>query len=153
MYQSCRYRIADEELCKDIIHDIFKSIWERRETFELDPGGIENYLMRAVRLQVSYYFRAKVQKEERMVKDAPVAILEGAVEENQVFFNLLNEKVNYLVQTLPERCREVYQLSREKGLNNREIAGKLVISEKTVENQITKAMSFLQNQLRPYQES
>jgi len=64
----------------------------------------------------------------------------------------LFEKINNLVESLPHKCREVYKLSREKGLNNRQIASRMLISEKTVENQITKAMHFLQNGLKPYRE-
>jgi len=60
--------------------------------------------------------------------------------------NLFNESLN----KLPERCREVFELSRLQGLRNREIAEKLNLSEKTVENQMTKALHVLREELKDY---
>jgi RNA polymerase sigma factor (sigma-70 family) len=48
------------------------------------------------------------------------------------------------IATLPEKCREVFYLSRVESLSNKKIAEKLNISHKTVENQITKALKILQ---------
>jgi RNA polymerase sigma-70 factor (ECF subfamily) len=51
---------------------------------------------------------------------------------------------------LPERCREIFELSRFQGLKNREIAEMLHLSEKTVENQMTKAIRILKEELKDY---
>lgn len=45
--------------------------------------------------------------------------------------------------TLPPKCKEIFLLSKLQGLKYREIAGKLSLSEKTVENQMTKAIKLL----------
>ena len=62
-------------------------------------------------------------------------------------FRELQQQIGETVAALPERCRLVYQLSREEGLNNRAIAQRLGISEKTVENQLTKALARLRTRL------
>jgi RNA polymerase sigma-70 factor (ECF subfamily) len=54
------------------------------------------------------------------------------------------------LEKLPSRCREVFELSRFEGLKNREIAKNMVISEKTVENQMTKALRILKIELADY---
>ena len=59
----------------------------------------------------------------------------------------LLEKANRVIEQLPSRQKKIYRLSREKGLSNEEIALKLNISKKTVENQVTLAMKFLREQL------
>lgn len=51
------------------------------------------------------------------------------------------------IDTLPEKCREVFLLSKIEGLKNREISEKLGISEKTVERHITIAISKLREEL------
>jgi len=55
-----------------------------------------------------------------------------------------------LVNQLPCRCREVYRLSQEQGKNNKEIAAVLLISEKTVEYHLYKAISFLRTNLQQF---
>jgi RNA polymerase sigma-70 factor (ECF subfamily) len=63
-------------------------------------------------------------------------------------FHELELQIQDIVKGLPEKCRLVYQLSREQGLSNKEIAGKLGISDKTVENQLTKALARIRSGLR-----
>ena len=54
------------------------------------------------------------------------------------------------ISKLPERCREIFELSRFENLKNKEIAEKLRITEKTVENQITKALNILRKELKDF---
>jgi RNA polymerase sigma factor (sigma-70 family) len=51
------------------------------------------------------------------------------------------------VASLPERCREVFLLSKRDNLSHKEIAAELSISEKTVENQLAKALKVLRSSL------
>ena len=65
-------------------------------------------------------------------------------------FNNLKEQVNVLVDTLPCQCKRVYKMSREQGLNNKEIASALLITERAVEYHIAKALQMLRANLTPY---
>ncbi|MDB5146025.1 MAG: polymerase sigma-70 factor, partial [Mucilaginibacter sp.] len=56
-------------------------------------------------------------------------------------------QINQVIDTLPEKCREVYKLSREECLSHKEIALQLNISTKTVENHLTKALRQLRGSL------
>ena len=62
----------------------------------------------------------------------------------------LEEKIRAAIDTLPERCREIFELNRFEGLKYSEIATQLDISVKTVENQMTKALKLLREQLGKY---
>ena len=55
----------------------------------------------------------------------------------------LQSRLDESIAALPEKCREVFYLSRFESLPNRKIAERLKISQKTVENQITKALKIL----------
>ena len=59
----------------------------------------------------------------------------------------IEKAVREVVATLPEKCREVFTLSKIEGLKNREIAEKLIISEKTVKRHISIALSRLREKL------
>ena len=62
-----------------------------------------------------------------------------------VFFHDLERSINSIVDTLPSQQQKVFQLSRLEGLTNKEIANKLDLSVRTVENQIFRALKFIKN--------
>ena len=67
--------------------------------------------------------------------------------EDKIAATQLNEKLSNALRELPEQCRTIFQLSRFEDLKYREIAGQLGISEKTVENQMGKALKLLRMKL------
>ena len=71
---------------------------------------------------------------------------ENAVEE-KVAFNELLDKTNSLISQLPPRRQTIYRLCTEHLMSNKEIANQLIISEKTVDSQLTKAVKFLRKNL------
>lgn len=62
----------------------------------------------------------------------------------------LDEKIRKVIETLPERCLVIFELNRFDGLTYKEISKQLDISVKTVENQMTKALKILREQLAEY---
>jgi RNA polymerase sigma-70 factor (ECF subfamily) len=67
---------------------------------------------------------------------------------DEVIYNELQERVDYLVGKLPEKRKEIFILSRRNGLSTKEIAEQLKISHRTVESQIYKALTFLKENLK-----
>ena len=57
------------------------------------------------------------------------------------------KKIQKLIEELPEKRRHIFKLYKEEGLSNKEIAEKLNISVKTVEDHKTKAKHFIKNNL------
>ncbi|SDL35819.1 RNA polymerase sigma-70 factor, ECF subfamily [Pedobacter sp. ok626] len=139
----------DEEIAEEISQDLFASIWERREKLIIKTS-IEQYLNRAAKLEAFEYLRTS--NSHRLHIDCALQNLCGSrnCTEEQVFFNALKGSLDVLVDELPCRCREVYRLSQEQGMNNKSIAAALLISEKTVEYHLYKAMSFLRNNLKEF---
>jgi RNA polymerase sigma-70 factor (ECF subfamily) len=64
----------------------------------------------------------------------------------------LKKILEQAIQQLPEKCKEIFLLSKKENLSNKDIAGQLNISVKTVENQITIALKKLRMYLAPYRE-
>jgi RNA polymerase sigma-70 factor (ECF subfamily) len=62
----------------------------------------------------------------------------------------LEIKIDDVISTLPDQCRNVFVLSRQKGLKNREIAAELNISVSVVEMHISKALRIMRDALKDY---
>ena len=70
--------------------------------------------------------------------------------EEAIDYQFLEKLITELIDQLPPSRREIFLLSRRNGMSNKEIAQKLSISEKTVENQITHSIHFLKKRLKPH---
>ena len=148
VFAVCYNNIGDVECAKEMVQDIFKSLWERRDELELQK--VENYLLRAAKFKAFEYIRNKVSRQKHNELQLLGCSFSSNCTEEQILFNNLKEKVDILVDTLPCQCKKVYKMSREQGMNTREIAGLLQISERAVEYHITKAMGRLKDGLSSY---
>ncbi|MEM9364171.1 MAG: RNA polymerase sigma-70 factor [Bacteroidota bacterium] len=132
---------------ESIVHDVFLSIWERRNQITVQQS-MEGYLVGATKLAVLTHIRNtnNSRKHLKLIKDKS-ELTENKVDQDYEAQEL-QEKLDALVVELPEKCRNVYHLSRVKGKNNREISKELSISEKTVEAHISKALRHLRRHLK-----
>lgn len=145
MYALVLHKTGDEELGREIVQNIFKRLWERRETIQL-KGSWENYLIRAVKYEVIDYYRSKDRQKLHVDISEEHVHSENDIE-NLIFSRELQKQVIDLIDQLPNQCRRVFKMSREKGYTNKEIANELQISIRAVEFHITKALAFLRQNL------
>ncbi len=148
VYAVCYNNIREIEPAREMVQDIFKSLWERRHELELE--NVNNYLIRSAKFKTFEYIRNKVSQQKHICSKFEGCAMSSNCTEERVLFNNLKEKVNILVDTLPCQCKRVYKMSREQGLSNKEIASSLLISERAVEYHITKALSVLRLNLSGY---
>ncbi|MEM9000594.1 MAG: sigma-70 family RNA polymerase sigma factor [Bacteroidota bacterium] len=141
--------VKDENRAAEMVQDIFCSIWERRHTLEVQ-GNWENYLYRAAKFKYYNFYRDTISEQRSLstYANAQKEVVDNV--EETVHYNQVLDHVEQLVEQLPPKRKEVYKLSREKGLSSREISQKLHISEKTVKNQLTKSLAFLKVNVAPY---
>lgn len=151
LYNICFHYLLDSDIAAELVQDIFRSIWERRDTL-LVKTSMENYLVRAARLKAFEHLRNVSIQKRNFEEVGYLSVGSDNYTENQVYYDALSEKVSNVVSELPPQCQKVYRLSREQGMNNRQIALSLDISEKTVENQITRALRVLRTELAAYLE-
>ena len=135
---------------ESIVHSVFSKLWEKRNNLDIH-GPIENYLVRAVKLAVMDQLRKQSIRRELLENHLADFCGSTHCTEERLIYTELHTKVTELTDQLPCQCRKVYELSRGKGMSNKEIASSLLISEKMVEAHITKALKFLRTNLKEYQ--
>ena len=142
--------VNDWQAAEDIAQDVFMALWMKKEDIDFDQP-VKPYLYRAVyNRSINYLNSALMQKRIEGVDTIDELISQEILSYNQHDALLLKEitaEINNFVETLPPQCRNVYKLSREENLKNKEIAARLDISEKAVEKHITKALTEIRNHL------
>lgn len=144
MYQSAYNILRDKEACMDIIQEIFVWIWSHHA--ELKIHSLKGYLLSAVKFKVANYIRdGKIHNSvfEYIKSIGEPLVLPDERTELEELLTIISR----FTDKLPVKCREVFMLSREEHLSNREIADRLGVSIKTVENQMTIALRKLRSSL------
>ena len=146
VYKRAFSYLKDADACAEIVNDIFLNIWIRRN--ELNIIKFEGYLTSAARYRV--YNFIKVQKSGKLHYIEDYETLVGSKTDDNGGETNINKheiysQLYHLLNHLPKRCKEIFLLSRVSQLTNSEIASKLSISKRTVENQISLAVKYLKD--------
>jgi RNA polymerase sigma-70 factor (ECF subfamily) len=136
MYTAAFYVLQDKEVCMDVVQDVFLWLWEHRQTVQIESP--KAYLKAAVKFKIANYIRNGKVKDK--VIDNLCRQQQAPVTTDTLELKELSRMVQQVVLELPEKCREIYLLSRQEQLSNKEIAEKLGLSVKTVENQMSIAL-------------
>lgn len=142
LFMSSYNVIKDRELCEDIIQDIFMNIWHNREKLEIHIS-LKGYMYACARYQVFNHLKKNKDKIHVELFDDLEKRFQHSTPETEMMHDELVQQINLIIETLPDKCRIVYKLSREEQLSHKEIAERLDISTKTVENHITKALQVI----------
>lgn len=144
------YRVLpDRVMAEDLVQEVFYELWRKREKLSIQLSW-RAYLRRAAVNKTLNYIR-----DQKLIVDDETALPldmsskeSGAVELMEA--DELKVEIAQAVAELPERCRMVFGLSRFEHLSNKDIAERLGISIKTVENQMTKALKLLRARLNEH---
>lgn len=145
LFAAAMHRLQSEQIAKDVLQELFVELWEKHESLNI-RSNVSGYLFTALKHRVinkikSEAIRAKYEKMTIRYYE-----INGLATEHQFSRNYLREEMETKVKQLPDRCREVFELSRIEQLTHKEIGERLNISPKTVENHIGRALKVL----RPY---
>lgn len=142
------YRIIpDEDTCKDLAQEVFVDLWRKRAELDIHTS-LRAYLRRAAINRALNHLKVQrrmmLEGGDQLIHTADTSPRDIARQEEQ---ESLEQALHAAIQTLPEKCRIVFCLSRFEQLSHREIGEQLGISVKTIENQITKAIKMLREVL------
>jgi RNA polymerase sigma-70 factor, ECF subfamily len=140
---------GDLDTAKEIVHGVFIRIWENRRDFDWEKPA-KSYLFTSV------YNRSlnQIRDNQKFISHEEAAV-RHLITDNSIFSdNLETTELESLIkstlQRLPQKCREVFELSRFEGRKYAEIAEHLGISVKTVEAHMSKALHILKEELKNY---
>jgi len=149
LYKTAFFLLKDGAACKDIVQTIFIWLWEHRKSLVIQ--SLPAYLKAAVKFKIANHIRdgrIRYGFFEELAGFHPLAQAAGSEEELEVkeLAAIIRQAIDYL----PGRCREIFRLSREEYLTNQEIARRMGLSVKTVENQMTIALRRIRASLGPH---
>ena len=137
--------LNDFDASKDIVHEVFASFWLKFDALPVDTQ-YKSYLFTAVRNKSFNYLRD--HKKHLNIVDAEMQT--SAESGDSVETKELAREIEYALNLLPDRCREVFKLSRFEEMKYAQIAAHLEISIKTVEGQMSKALRLLKAHLQEF---
>ncbi|WP_299463312.1 RNA polymerase sigma-70 factor [Mucilaginibacter sp.] len=135
----------DKAICEDLVQELFIDLWTKRNN--LNISSLEWYLKVAIKNRVLMYIRTK---KATLDLSAIAMLTEKYTADSKLLQNDISTILENNVERLPEKCRQIFTLSRKEYLSNKEIASRLNISIKTVENQMTIALRYLRAGLTDY---
>jgi RNA polymerase sigma-70 factor (family 1) len=146
LYQIAWNVLRDQESCMEVIQEVFVWLWDHRTALQIKSPP--SYLKAAVKYKVTNILRSNKAREAYFVN---LDVLDSAnilFDDDPLELKELKEVIAQMSAKLPERARLIFELSRNEQLSNREIADKLGISEKTVENQITISLKKIRTAMK-----
>lgn len=150
------YTVSDED-AKNVVQDLFLYLWERRDTLNA-ISNLNAFLFTLLKNRCIDYYRQYTRinaKKESLdqLRERELHLRIEALEQFDTYMfseNEIEELLEKAIANLPEKCRQVFILSRMEGLKHEEIARQLGVSAHTVQNHIVTALRKLKIELKDY---
>jgi len=134
--------LRDKEDAEDLLNEVFMKIWENRHNLKTNTS-FHSYLFTIAYNNIRQRFLKKSREEKYIQIFAEKNLVDSADGEDQVDYILTVQKINKIIDLLPTRRKEIFDLSYKEELKNREIADKLGLSEQFVKNQLSIARKYI----------
>ena len=145
LYVKTYSKLKIEDLSKDIVQEVFVDFWNKRHARDIQ--NVQAYLMQAVKFKVLDEFR-KSRYEFVELDNFIEQIRDSNDADSQLISKEFFMALKAWTETLPAKRREIFKLKYEEGLSNKEIAERLDVSVKTVQNQLLNSSAELKLLLR-----
>jgi RNA polymerase sigma-70 factor (ECF subfamily) len=150
LYTHIHARLKQEDDTKDILQEIFITVWKKRDTIIPDENGrLGSYLFSAARYCIIDHFSRRdtfIYNEAFFAETIPQQTTVSALEILET--KEMEQQLNDALDRIPERICLPYRLSRYQQLSTREIALRLSLSEQTVKNNISITLRYLRSYLK-----
>ncbi len=135
---------ADSE---ELVQEVFLKIWEKREILD-HSKNIKSFIFKIAVNTIYDFIRRK--NIENAFSDFTKANFEEESDNTwqSVIFEDMKQNLQSLVEKLPIQQQKIFHLSKTEGLSNDEIAVKLNLSKRTVENHLYRSISFLKEHFK-----
>ncbi|MEN8123054.1 MAG: RNA polymerase sigma-70 factor [Bacteroidota bacterium] len=141
--------INDPDKAEEIVQEVFYIIWKNKERLTIRVS-LKSYLYKSVQnscLQIAQHQLVKEKYRQFVINGDNDKQLSP---DTELEVKEINKAIDQTLDSLPERCKEIFYMNRFEGLKYREIAEKMSISQKTVEANISRALKHLRKNLKQY---
>ena len=146
LYRFAFSYIRDSSIAEEMAQEVFLYMWEKRNKIEIQTT-LKTYLYSAVKNKCLNYIKLELPKQRAMadVSEVMLSVSESPKDEGEN--EVLKKYIQSAIESLPNKCRQIFLLSRNAGMTYEEIAEELDLSKKTVENQMGIALKKLRESL------
>lgn len=137
--------IGNKEDAEDIIQEVFTSLWNRRKVLNL-TGPLAGYLQASVKYKAINYIERNITRRHYLAA-LNEAVKAGVPASPEVLLQVkeVQQMIQTVIENMPPKMREVFELSRSHYLSHKEIAARLGISEETVKKHIQHALQLFRS--------
>lgn len=136
LYQFSLKYLREKEDAEDLLNEVFLKIWENRQSLKTNTS-FQSYLFTITYNNIRQRFLKKSREEKYIQIFAEENLVDSSKGEDQVDYMQIVQKINKVIDLLPARRKEIFNLSYKAELKNHEIADKLGLSEQFVKNQLS----------------
>jgi len=149
LYAYANTIVRDEVIAEEMVQNVFFKIWEKKGGSNIQSPAL-GYLYKSVYHESLNYL--KHQKVKAAYQAHSVYQMKNQTDNasKKIILSELEQQINKALCELPEQCRTIFQMSRFEEMKYQEIANKLGLSIKTIENQMGKALKILRLKLAEY---
>jgi RNA polymerase sigma-70 factor (ECF subfamily) len=141
--------LKSSEEAENIIQEVFLSLWEHRHSV-INEASVKYYIFSIAYNSSISVLRKKIRETSFIDHLKSLQDIQQEVVNTELEFNELNDKLNQIIDQLPQRQREVFLLHRIERLKYRDISERLGISVNTIENHMSKALKTIRKKLGNY---
>ena len=139
--------LMDQQIAEDLAQELFMDFWTKRDQIAIQQS-IGSYLNRAAYNRALNFIKSKKLSFNDIDSVNEIEFMNPDEYEEESDYDLQLAQVYKSIESLPEKCRIVFSMSRFEEMTYAMIAKELGISIKTVENQISKALKYLRNNIK-----
>lgn len=143
-----RTLLKDADDAEDIVQQVFIAAWEKRSVTEIHTS-LRALLYKSVHNACLNRLKQQ-QVRSGYAKEVIQLHREQDTTEDRLQQKELQKKIDDALEQLPEQCAKIFKMSRFEQLKYQEIADRLSLSVKTIENQMGKALKIMREQLKDY---
>lgn len=147
LYQFSLKYLREKEDAEDLLNEVFLKIWENRSYLKTDTS-FQSYLFTIAYNNIRQRFLKKSREEKYIQIFAEENLVDSSKGEDQLDYTQIVKKINKVIDLLPARRKEIFNLSYRDELKNQEIAHNLGLSEQFVKNQLSVARKYIISKIR-----
>lgn len=150
LFRLAHYYVESIQASEEIVSIVFTGVWNNRKKL-ISVTKLDAYLLSSVKYKCMNYIRDS-RKNAFISLDSDEAVAKPAFRDpaGDLLNKELREKILNIINSLPPRCKLIFEMVKDDGLKYKEVAGILDISVKAVEAQVSKAMITIRKEIYPY---